>query len=69
MLILIADQPSPMDVKVLVLILTLIFALEALKVLKMLLFQSELEVFKLSYLLLIIMDSLPHAIFLVLHNE
>ena len=58
-----------MNLKVLVLILTLIFTLEPLQVFNMLLLDPQLEVFELNYLLLVIVDRLLHSIFLTLDHE
>jgi len=69
MLIFIACEASSMNLKVLVLILTLIFTLEPLQVFNMLLLDPQLEVFELNYLLLVIVDRLLHAVFLTLDHE
>ena len=69
MLVFVAGQAPPMDLKVLILVLSLILALESLQVLHMLLLDPQLEVLQLDNLRLIVVDGLRHAVLLTLDHE
>ena len=62
-------QPTSMNIKVLVFVLTRQVALLPLKILHILLFEPEFEVFDFGQFLLILANSLPHAIFFALDQE
>ena len=68
-LILIACKAPSVNIKVLILVLPLILALEALKVLNVLLLKTQFEILELCDLLLIVVNSLSHAIFLTFDDD
>lgn len=62
-------QPTSMNIKVLVFVLARQVTLLPLQILHVLLFQSEFEVFDFGQFLLVLANSLPHAIFFALDQE
>ena len=68
-LILIACKAPSVNIKVLILVLPLILALEALKVLNVLLLKTQFEILELCDFLLIVVNSLSHAIFLTFDDD
>ena len=67
--IFVTGKAPAVNVEVLILVLPLIFALEALQILHVLFLQPQFEVLELSDLLLIVVDGLGHAVFFALDHH